>query len=312
MSATLLVGMLAAAMAQQQPQTDTTFAVRPGGRVSVETFAGSITVKTWDKSAVRVQAVRGRHDEINIETRGSGVRVEAEGRMGTPTNVDFTITVPASSSLELSGVNTDISADGITGDVNAETVQGEVSVTGGARLKLESVEGNIIVDGARGPVNASTVNRGIRVTNTVGDVEAETVNGPIILQAVQAANIDLQTVNGRVVYDGTIRDNGDYSISSHNGPIYVVVPEKSGMTVDVSTFNGELDASFPLSVHDVSNRRRYSFTIGNGSARFDLESFGGTIYLRRPGESLPTTLDSGSRKDPRVRIKVKPNKDDDE
>jgi DUF4097 and DUF4098 domain-containing protein YvlB len=308
MSATLLIGVLAAAIAQQGPQTDTTFAVHPGSRISIETFGGSITVKAWDKSSMRVQASHGRHDNIDIQSRGTTVHVEAEGRMGTPTNVDFMITVPASSSLELSGVYTDIDVAGVTGDVNAETVQGSITVNGGARMKLESVEGNIIVDGARGRVNANTVNRGIRVAHSIGDVEAETVNGPIILQDVQASNVDLSTVNGRVVYDGTLRENGDYSFSSHDGAIYVTVPEKAGVAVSVSTFNGSLEASFPISVRDVSSRKRFNFTIGSGSARLDLESFGGNIYLKRPGESLPVTLDtrdSGSKmkiKAPKIKI----------
>ena len=302
MSATLLIGVLAAALAQQGPQTDTTFAVRPGSRISVETFAGSISVKTWDKSAMRVQATHGRHDNIDIESRGSTVHVEAEGRMGTPTNVDFQITVPSSSSLELSGVNTDIDVAGVTGDVNAETVQGSITVNGGARMKLESVEGNIIVEGARGHVSANTVNRGIRIARSIGDVEAETVNGPIILQDVQASNVDLSTVNGRVVYDGTLRENGDYSFSSHDGAIYVIVPEKTGVAVTVSTFNGNLEASFPINVRDVSNRKRINFTIGSGSARLDLESFGGDIYLKRPGEALPTTMDA---RDSGMKMKIK-------
>lgn len=301
MTATLLIGALAAAMAQQQPQTDTTFSVRPGSRVEVETFGGEINVRTWNRDAVRVQAVHGRRDHIDISARGNSVRVEAEGNMGIPTNVNFDITVPSSTSLGLSGVYTDIAVDGVSGDVDAETVQGGITVKGGGRLKLESVQGNIIVERARGRVSANTVNNGIRISNSNGDVEAETVNGPIVLTDVEASHVDLATVNGRIVYDGTIRERGDYAITSHNGPIYVVVPEKASVTVGISTFNGELDASFPISMRDVSSKKRYSFVIGSGSARLDLESFGGDIHLRRPGETLPTSIETAGK----VKVKVK-------
>ena len=301
MSATILVGVLAAALAQQQPQTDTTFAVRPGSRVEVESFAGEINVKTWNRDAVRVQATHGRRDNIEIDARGTSVHIEAEGRMGVPGVVDFLITVPVAVSLGLSGVYTNIVVDGVSGDIDAETVQGAIKVTGGGRLKLESVEGDIIVDRARGRINANTVNKGIRITNSDGDVEAETVNGPIILQGVGSMHVDLATVNGRVVYEGALREQGDYAITSHNGPIYVVVPEKTGLNVSVSTFNGELEASFPISLRDMSARKRYNFVIGNGGGRLELESFSGDIHLRRPGEALPTTLDSGKAK---VRVRV--------
>jgi len=303
MSVTLLLGVLAATMAQQQPQTDTTFAVKAGSRVEIETFGGEIHVKTWDKNMIRVQAEHGRRDVINIDMRGASVRIEAEGRMGIPTAVTFNLIVPTSVSLSMSGVYTDIDVDGVTGDVDAETVQGGIRVIGGARLKLESVEGDIIVDKARGRISANTVNRGIRITNSIGDVEAETVNGPIILQNVQATNVDLATVNGRIVYDGSIREGGDYAITSHNGPIYVAVPEKAGVTIGVSTFNGELDASFPIKLQDVSSKKRYSFVIGNGSARLDLESFGGDIHLKRPGEPMPTMPDPPKKpKGPKIKI----------
>jgi DUF4097 and DUF4098 domain-containing protein YvlB len=297
MTATLLIAALAATLAQQ---TDTTFTVRSDSRVEIETFGGEINVKTWDRNAVRVQATHGRRDVININTRAGSVNIEAEGRMGPATNVVMQITVPPSVSVSASGVFADITVNGVSGDVDAETVQGSIHVTGGGRLKLESVEGEIVVEKARGRVSANTVNRGIRITNTTGDIAAETVNGPIILHGVQALHVDAATVNGRIVYDGTLRDGGDYAIASHNGGIWVVVPDRAGVTVSVSTFNGELDSSLPVTIRETSNKRRYDFTIGNGKARLDLESFGGNIHLRRPGESVPTQPDP-----PRTKAKVK-------
>jgi DUF4097 and DUF4098 domain-containing protein YvlB len=302
MTGTLMIGMLAAALAQQQ--TDTTFAIRSGSRVEVETFGGEINVKTWNRNEIRVQATHGRRDIINIDSRGSTVQIEAEGRVGPAINVVFNITVPPSVALDLSGVHTEITVDGVNGDIDAETVQGGISVVGGGRLKLESVEGEIVVDKARGRVSANTVNRGIRITNVVGDVEAETVNGPISLRAVQAGTVDLATVNGRIVYDGTIRDGGDYSIASHNGGVWVVVPEKAGVTVSISTFNGELDSSLPIKVQGGGGRdRNMTFVFGSGSARLDIESFGGDIHLRRPDETIPPDAPM-KPKAPKIKVKV--------
>lgn len=304
MTVTLLAGLLAASMGMQQ-QTDTTFAVRPGSRIEVETFGGSITVRTWNRNDVRVQAQHGRRDVIDIDARGSAVRIEAEGHMGVAKDVRFTLSVPRNVSIEASGVQTDIDVEGITGDVDAETVQGQIRVIGGARLKLESVEGDVLVAGARGPVQASTVNRGIRVTDTVGELELETVNGPIVIQKVQSEAVDASTVNGRIVYDGTLRDGGHYALSTHNGPIWVVVPTGTNASVSVSTFNGELDTTFEIpSFQSNATRRSYNFVLGSGKARLDLETFGGDINLRRPGESLPTAMDPARPPlPPRVRVR---------
>lgn len=303
MTATLLIGVLAVALSPQQ--TDTTFNVAANARIDIETFGGEINVKTWSRNAVRVQATHGRRDVIDISARGSSVSIEAEGRVGPAHSVVFNVTVPTAATLSLSGVYTQIDVEGVTGDVDAETVEGNIRVIGGGRLKLESVQGSIIVDKARGRVSVNTVNQGIRVSNTVGDVDAETVNGPIILHGVQATNVDLATVNGRIVYDGTLRDGGDYAIASHNGAIWVVVPEKSGATVSVSTFNGEMDASFPVSIREQSSKRSYNFVIGSGSARIDLESFGGDIHLRRPGEPIPTTMEAGGKVKTKSKVEVR-------
>jgi hypothetical protein len=55
----------------------------------------------------------------------------------------------------------------------------------------------------------------------------------------------------------------------------------------VSTFNGKLDTSFPVSLKETANRKRFSFVLGSGSARIDLETFGGDVRFRRPGETRP-------------------------
>jgi DUF4097 and DUF4098 domain-containing protein YvlB len=289
MTGTLLVGLLAASMAQQQ--TDTTFSVRPGSRIEIETFGGSITVRTWNRDEVRVQAQHSRRDLIDIDARGSSVRVEAEGHMGVAKDVRFNLMVPRNVSIEASGVQTDIDVEGVTGDVDAETVQGDIRVVGGGRLKLESVEGDVIISGARGRVQASTVNRGVQVRDVVGDLDLETVNGPIIMSKVQATSVDASTVNGRIVYDGTLRDGGDYALATHNGQIWLVVPNSTNASISVSTFNGELDTTFDIPRLEVKGRQRsYNFVLGNGKARIDLETFGGDINLRRPGENLPTVV----------------------
>ncbi len=303
MSVTLLAGLLVAAMSQQQ--FDTTFSVRPNTRIDVETFGGEIRVRTWNRNDVRVQAQHGRRESIDIDSRGAAVSIEAEGYMGVAKDVRFQITVPRDVNISASGVQTEIDIEGVTGDVDAETVQGGIRVIGGNRLKLESVEGDLIISGARGRVQASTVNRGIQVSNVQGDLDLETVNGPIIIQKVDARSVDASTVNGRIVYDGTLREGGDYSLATHNGPIWVVVPNNANVAISVSTFNGELDTTFEIPQFDMKARRRsYSFVLGNGRARLDLETFGGDINLRRPGESLPATVEAPrAPAPPRVRIR---------
>jgi len=65
--------------------------------------------------------------------------------------------------------------------------------------------------------------------------------------------------------------------------VRVSVPEKGNVSVSVSTFNGEFSACFPVQLTG-KTKHRFSFTIGSGSARLELESFGGDIKICRPGQ----------------------------
>jgi DUF4097 and DUF4098 domain-containing protein YvlB len=263
-------------------QTDTTVPVRAGARLDVDNFGGEIAVKTWTKNAVRVEASHGTRDRIVIDASEQRVRVKSEGRRG-PSQVDYTITVPTWMALTLSGVYTDIKVDGVDNEVTAETVQGEIAVVGGSgNVSLKSVQGAVTLEKARGRIDLSTVNEEIRATGISGDLSAETVNGDIRLTQIESANVEANTVNGDVTYEGTIKDGGRYRFATHDGSLLVSVPEKANVSVAVSTFNGEFNACFPVQLRE-KTKHRFSFTIGSGSARLELESFDGDIRLCRPG-----------------------------
>jgi hypothetical protein len=276
---------VAALAALALPQTDTTIAVRPGTRLDVNNFGGSITVKAWNHSTVRVQADHSSHDEIEIAAGPTVVSVRASTRRGGPHSVDYIISVPAATSLTLSGVYTDITVEGVSGEIAAETVQGEVTVHGGSgNMTLKSVEGAVTLTDAKvRSVDLNTVNDNITVSNVAGDITAESVNGDVELTNIDASNVEVTSVDGAVRYSGTIKDGGRYSLSTHDGDVELGVPPATNATVSVSTFDGDFETDFPVSVTNTT-KRRFTFTLGSGSARVELESFDGNIHLRRPGQ----------------------------
>ena len=279
-----MITILAVATAAALAQTDTTIPVRPGARLDVNNFGGSIAVSTWAKSAVRVQAEHSSRDRVQVSGSEAVVSVKSTGRLGPSQVIDYTITVPVSMALALSGVYADITVEGSQGEITAETVQGEVTVLGGSgNVSLKSVMGAVTLEKARGRIDLSSVNEAIRATEVSGDLTAETVNGDITLTQIESANAEANTVNGDITYDGTIKDGGRYRFGTHDGDLRVSVPEKANVSVSVSTFNGEFNACFPVQLTG-KTRHRFSFTIGSGSARLELESFGGNIKICRPGQ----------------------------
>jgi DUF4097 and DUF4098 domain-containing protein YvlB len=286
-----LVAVLCAAtpLAACAQGTDTTVAVQPNARVQVQNFAGSVTVRTWDRNSVRVVAGKTRRDEVRVRGRDASVTISTVSHTGAPGPLDYEITVPTRASLDIGGTYTDISVEGVRGSVSATTVQGSVTVRGGdGVISLKSVEGAVTLQDASGRIEVNGVNRGLILRNVSGDIAAETVNGSILLDGIESSDVEAVTVNGRVTYDGTIRDRGRYRLGTHNGSIIVSVPERANATVAALTYQGTFSSRFalPAGALDVVSgpRRRANFAFGTGSARIELESFNGDIVLARPGE----------------------------
>ena len=141
--------------------------------------------------------------------------------------------------------------------------------------------------GARSRCAPST--RGIHLADISGDLSAESTNGSIILDRIDSANVDLYTVNGNISYDGAIKDKGLYRLTTHNGLIAMPIAEKANVALTVRTYNGGFRSTLSDAAIRTKRNKRFSVTLGNGSAHVELESFGGTIALRRPGDPRPET-----------------------
>jgi DUF4097 and DUF4098 domain-containing protein YvlB len=293
--ATVLMTVLSMAF----QQSDTTITVAAGDRLDVESMGGSIVVGTWDRNEVRVQATHGTRDVVNVETRGSVVRVRTERSRGFGFSgiVDYQITVPATMDLELDGVNVAITVEGTRGRVNAESVQGDITLRGGrGEVSLETVMGRVEVDGVQGAVRAASVAGGMRVRNVIGEIEAESVSGSVVIENVTSSSVNASSVSGRIYYDGIIANDGRYSFASHSGSITLAVQPDLNATISLALLSGSFSSSIGSMTGATGDRgRRQTFTVGAGSALVELESFSGTIRIARRGEvSAPTADASGA------------------
>jgi DUF4097 and DUF4098 domain-containing protein YvlB len=308
----MLLPMLAL-MAVQTAQgfnTDTTIAVTQGTRLNVENQGGDISVKAWDRNQVRVQASHSRRTRIDIQLVGAVLTLEAEADRGPANMVDYEITVPAWMALNLEGMYATVTVKGSRGTIAVETLDGDITVDGGAEsVKLASVQGRIVLTNARGRIELNTVSEGIEASGLAGDVLAETVSGDIVIARSDARSVEMQTVSGELIYDGKIIDGGHYSLLTHSGNIAVSVAEGTNAAIATAVGSGDVRATFPLPQSERPSRRRQTFRLGSGSATVELETFSGSISLMRPPE-LATRLDRiNQRRLERERAKQKPKPD---
>jgi DUF4097 and DUF4098 domain-containing protein YvlB len=270
---------------ETSPKSDQTVDAVKGTRLVLSNNAGEVVVRSWDQDKVRIQATHGARDTVTAETTDMTLRIRARSQRGPSGLIDYQLTVPRWMPVNLSGTYLEATIDGTSAEVTVETVHGNARVTGGGAVSVRSVEGIITIDKASGRVQATTVNEGIRVTNVTGEITAETTNGDIVIDNAQSANLEASTVNGDVTFNGTVRDNGIYKLTTHGGDIRVGLGGASNATVFVRTFQGDFGADFPVQLPEGqtprSGSKRFNFTLGNGSARIELQSFNGDIVLAR-------------------------------
>ncbi len=262
---------------------DRTIAARPGTRLDVRLYGGEVVVHAWDRDSVRVRATHFRTDRIDLRTLAQAIEVRAHARAGVPHAIDLDIAVPAWMSVAVKGTYVEISVQGTRGSITAETVRGDVRVTGGAgTIALKSIEGEVVLEGGTGRAELSAVNNGIRVARLAGDLFAETVNGSVKLEGIESTSVEVGTVGGDLSWDGPMAGKGRYQFATHNGDIDITLPARDDATVSVRAFEGRFRSTFPVKLPDErARRKRFSFTLGAGTARLDLETFGGVITLRR-------------------------------
>src|SRR5262245_26719425 len=127
MLALALVTLMVAA-----PPTDQTVDVKRGARLEVHNFNGDVTVKVWNRDAVRVEADHSDREYVDIRPGDLAVVVRSRSRSGPPQSIDYTITVPSWMAVNVDGASADVVLDGVGGEVNVETNRGDIRVRGGA------------------------------------------------------------------------------------------------------------------------------------------------------------------------------------
>jgi DUF4097 and DUF4098 domain-containing protein YvlB len=159
--------------------------------------------------------------------------------------------------------------DHIIGAIHLHTARTDLQI---ARLdgEIESVPNeDLMVDQAVGPFILSTSNRNISLDRIAGDIAVNDRNGTIKLTA--AAPL------------GTI------TLEDRNGTINVVVPERTGFSVEANTTNGQIDTGFPLSAFGSENHRSLNGVVGAGGPAVRITTTNGDISIHKDAvQPLPT------------------------
>ncbi len=278
------VGLQAHGLAAQS--VDSTLTVRSGARFELSSVSGTVRIRTWNRSGqIRVQAETDGA-RVDIDASAGSVTVRAMPHRGEG-DVDFTISVPANTPLEVQATSADIDVGGVCGTARLRSVSGGVTLgCANGDIEAASVSGDVTATDLTGRAEISSISGDVNIRQVKGDLTAHSVSGDVTLERVDGTDVDVETVSGEVNFSGPIHDDGRYRFHSHSGDVTVRPDGALNATVSVSTFSGDFEPDVPITITPGRTPRHgqeFEFTVGNGGARLSLESFSGTIYLRRGG-----------------------------
>lgn len=247
----------ASAMAQRQSETvDRTLPFPNGGTLELNNFSGDIRITAGTGRNFVMKAVRrGRADRLKevpltVETSGSRIIVDANDRDNDRNR-------------RSNRGNTRWRDDDDDGNSNVVETTFEIQVPADAALKIDAFSSDITVTGIQGALDLHAFSGDITTTGSRGAVRAETFSGRIDVDATghgASPDIDLETFSGSM---------------------YVRLSENAKGEIDFSTFSGDLDAAFPVTLKSSGRRHIRAELPGGAGRRLAFESFSGSLRITR-------------------------------
>jgi putative adhesin len=171
-----LVLVVASAQAADTKEVHRTVPLDTDGRVTVETFKGTVDVKTWDRPEIQIDAViepdpdgreqaeKVRLTEVRVSGSGAAVAIRSDyhaaehlhflgflgGDDGTLPFVRYTVQMPSTAKLEIEDHKSQIRVAGLRSDLKLHTYKGTARVVGlDGAARVDTYKGDVRVEFAR-------------------------------------------------------------------------------------------------------------------------------------------------------------------
>lgn len=260
------------------------------GRLVVDTEATALRVRGHDLNTLVIErspghpslTPRGDEQEWHLDLTGM---TDAEG----PDEVS--IVVPLTASLEIRSESAALSVEGLRGrQLRVFNAAGSTKVHDSRpeMLEIESVQGRQDVDkGGRQSSRLRSVSGSIIAVDLGGRASLSTVTGELNLRATHFDELDIDTVSGAVSAELHPGEHAVVRLTSHDGPLNLLLPESISLDARVQSYSGELSSDFQQAELAPGTWR---VSQGSGSVSIQARSFSAPISLRAGSERPDSTV----------------------
>ena len=284
-----LIGFLLAAPALAE-DIDQTQDADANGQVEIFNLAGDIEIIGWSKKQIQVTGTIGDDVEEFIFDRDGNtttIKVKVPDRIHGHKDVtsDLVIHVPQGSSIEVSGVSSDISSEGVQGEQELQSVSGDIEIEiFSSDVSAETVSGDVDAVGSNKDAEASleTVSGDVSAEGLSGEIKAGSVSGDVDVEQGDFVRARVETVNGDITYIAALRPDGKVDVETVNGTVDVTFVGEVSARFDIETFNGRIKNCFGPEAQRTSKYApgwELSFTEGDGNGRVTIATLNGGLRL---------------------------------
>lgn len=263
------------------------FPVTATADVNVNTFDGTVEVRSWDRPEVLVEIEKRGQDKdavakitVTAEQKGNQITVEAThtGRTTfvgighfTSTAARLIVTVPRKCNITARTGDGSMTLDRVEGKIDFKTGDGSIKVIEGkGDVIVDSRDGTLTLDDVTGHVEARTGDGSVRVSGTPTALRVRTGDGSVTLRIRDGAQMS----------DDWMVDTGDGSITAE-------LPSGFNATVDADPgSDGRVQSDFTLanaSGANITGKKRekgpVAGQIGSGGKRLTLRTGDGSIRI---------------------------------
>jgi DUF4097 and DUF4098 domain-containing protein YvlB len=238
--------------------------------------SGRIEVKSARVSEVIVASTQSSN-KVSLEYESAGDRIDVSAKVAdaaaqpSDLEVNFQLTVPEETELELRTQTGLIYVEQVMGDMTLQSVAGDVH--------LKEVSGYIVV---------RTTNGGLICTQCAGKLDFNSVSGSAQLLQPALTNVNLFTTTGNILFDGDFIRTGIYTMRSGKGTVEVHFSGTDSFDLDAQTNTGTVDNQAEAYLKQDSHGMKHIAsrftkglfgTVGTGLAKVELSSYSGTIRI---------------------------------
>jgi hypothetical protein len=263
------LGLLAAPAFADTPKNEVTeksrLEVQPAGHVfkqlTIDNPLGDVRVVGYDGSAIQIETHKHAPDDDTLDRLRIALVPDADGTVRIATSVDAG---KEFRSVARDAVRVDIIIHAPrTTRVDAATSAGKLEIENlDAGGELDSASGSITVKSVSGGLLTHTVSGTTSLTSVFGSVDAATISSNVDLDSisgeklvasankgniagrrVRSREVELTTMQGKIVFEGEMALRGHLVVSSLNGDIDVHLRRHGAMNVRAR--GGKVDLGQP-------------------------------------------------------------------